>query len=343
MERLITGPLAESLKRGRDRFNTKFAYARRSYPSLEASNFADHLRDTVEPIINVIYRTRPDKTDAVVDALYDVSLDLMCKGLIGERSRYPAIIKSWQQLFITLPELLAHPARLFAGAVSNAVYNLSVTTGARPTFWIDVMSELGKMCKDAQTFLDAGKVVAWRCGTAHFRESALDACLNLSTELARKTLSIPTSTLPVEFVIERLKADPWLAPAAVKEGGGWKKSLRQVGYAGAFRGFGGTFISPPEVSLSEGEFILFDNESCWMLTADIFGATLHRIGTDLPSVDSKTASDFVIDKTGRATKEQYQSVFPHLAGATSWASSATTLAVTIPMSHSVYLVALTEV
>lgn len=343
MERLITGPMAESLKRGRERFNTKFAYARRSYPALEASDFADQLRDTIEPIINVVDHTRPDKTDDVVDALYDISLDLLGKGLIGERSRYPAIIKSWHQLFIALPELLAHDARLFAGAVSNAIYNLSITAGARPTFWIDAMAEIGAMCPDAQTFLDAGKVLAWRSGMAHYRESALDACLNLNAELARKALGVPGSNLQIEFVVERLKLDPWLAPSGVKEGGGWKKSLRQVGYAGEFRGFGGTFISPPEVSLSEGEFILFDNESCWMLTADVFGATLHRIGTDLPDVDAKTSSGFAIDKSGRVTKEQYQAVFPHLAAATSSASSATTLAVTIPVSHSVYLIALTEV
>lgn len=343
MEKLITGPLAESLKRGRDRFNTKFAIARRSYTALEADAFADHLRATVEPIINAVDKARPDKTDDVVDALYDISLELLGKGLIGERSRYPAIIKSWNQLLVALPDLLARDAQLFAGAVSNAVYNLSTATGARPTFWIDSMKEIGAMCPDSQTFLDAGKVLAWRSGMAHYRASALDACLNLSAEIARKALWIADSALPVERVIERLKNDPWLAPGGVKEGGGWKKSLRQVGYAGAFRGFGGTFISPPEVSLSEGEFILFDNESCWMLTADVFGATLHRMGTDLPKVDARTTSDFVIDKKGRASKEQYQTVFPHLAGATSWASNATTLAVTIPVSHSVYLIALTDV
>jgi hypothetical protein len=343
MERLITGPLAEALKQGRDRFNTKFAIARRSYPSLEADAFADHLRGAVEPIINAVYKVRPDKTDDVVDALYDISLDLMSKGLIGERSRYPAIIKSWNELFVTLPNLLAHDARLFAGAVSNAVYNLSTATGARPTFWIDSMKQIGTLCPNPQIFLDAGKVLAWRSGMAHYRASALDACLNLGAEIARKALWIADSALPVEAVVERLKNDPWLAPGGVKEGGGWKKSLKQVGYAGAFRGFGGTFVSPPEVSLSEGEFILFDNENCWMLTADVFGATLHRMGTDLPKVDSKTKSNLVIDKKGRASKEQYQAVFPHLADATSWASNATTLAVTIPLSHSVYLIALTDV
>jgi hypothetical protein len=54
MEGLITGPLAEALKGGRDRFNTRFAYARRNNPSLDADAFAEHLRSVLGPIADAL-------------------------------------------------------------------------------------------------------------------------------------------------------------------------------------------------------------------------------------------------------------------------------------------------
>ncbi len=343
MENLITGPLAEALKRGRDRYNTKFFYARHSYPTLDQKAFADHLLLTVQPIIEATHNAAPEKTDEVLDALYDLSLELIGKGMLGEQTRYPALVKGWSQLLAALPNLLSNDARRFAGAVSNALYNLSVTPNARPTYWIDAMAEIGARCADVSSFLEAGKVVAWRCGMAHYRRGALDACLNLDPQLARAALSIPeTSAVKIETVVERLRRDPWLAPASVSESPGWKKTLRIVSAVGAFRGFGGMFLSPPEVALSDGEVVVFDNENSWLMTADLFGSTLHRIGNTLPEIDAKPTRFFEIDKSGKVSAEQHRASFPQLAASTSSASTETMLAVTIRVSHSVYLIALTE-
>jgi hypothetical protein len=340
---MITGPMAETLKRGRERFNTKFAYARHAYPTLDAAVFVDHLRFVVQPIATAAHAASPEKIDDVVDALYDLSLELTGKGLFGEQTRYPAILRGWTDLFPSLAHLLVNDARRFAGAVTNALYNLSVTPNARPTFWIDVMKEIGARCKDVSSFLETGKVVAWRCGMAHYRMGALEACLNLDPQVARAALAIPdTNSVAIETIVDRLKRDPWLSPAMVSEGGGWKKTLKIMNPVGAFRGFGGLFTSPPEVALSDGELIVFDNENCWLMTADLFGATLHRIGNTLPNIDAKAPKFFEIDKSGRVTAEQHRAAFPQLTGCASSASTQTTLAVTIPVSHAVYLIALTE-
>lgn len=344
MDSIITGPLAEALRRGRERFNTKFAYARHAYPSLDAAVFADHLRLIVQPIATATHAVYAEKTDDIVDALYDLSLELMGKGLFGEQTRYPAILRGWTELFPSLTHLLAGDARRFAGAVTNALYNLSITPNARPTFWIDAMKEIGAGCRDVESFLEAGKAVAWRCGMAHYRTGALEACLNLEAHIARAALAIPDmNTVAIEIIVDRLKRDPWLSPAMVSQSAGWKKTLRMMNPpVGAFRGFGGVFTSPPEVALSDGELIVFDNENCWMMTADLFGATLHRIGNTLPNIDAKPPRFFEIDKSGRVAAEQHRASFPQLAGCASFASTQTTLAVTIPVSHSVYLIALTE-
>ncbi len=344
MDQLITGPLAEALKRGRERFNTKFAYARHTYPALDAAVFADHLRFVVQPIATAAHAARADKIDEAVDALYDLSLELVGKGLLGEQTRYPAMLRGWTDLFPSLAHLLANDARRFAGAVTNALYNLSVTPSARPTFWIDVMKDIGSGCSDVESFLEAGKAVAWRSGMAHYRTGALEACLNLDAQIARLALAIPdTNTVAIETIVERLRRDPWLSPATVSESAGWKKTLKMMNPpVGAFRGFGGVFTAPPEVALSDGELIVFDNENCWLMTADLFGSTLHRIGNTLPNIDAKPQRFFEIDKSGRVTAEQHRTAFPQLAGCASSASTETTLAVTIPVSHSVYLIALTE-
>jgi hypothetical protein len=340
MEGLITGPLAEALKEGRDRFNTRFAIARRSNPALDRDGFAEHLRSVVRPIADSVFAAAPDRVYKTVESLYDISLELVASGFLGKETKYPALAQGWERMFVALPHLLASDTALFAGSVTNALYNLSVTAGARPAFWIDAMIAIGRACRDVQSFLDAGKVIAWRSGMAHYRAGALEACRALSPEMARAALSIPESnTTPVPIILDRLSGDPWLPPAMAGQVSQTGKLLRVVSAVGGFRGFGGFFRRPPEVIEIDGEIVAFDGEDPWVIVADIFGATLHRAGTELPARRPGGAPAFKIDKKGKVTKEALTAVFSELAGSSSSASDGNTLAVTIPLSHSVYLIA----
>ncbi|HWP44721.1 MAG TPA: hypothetical protein VNO14_15845 [Blastocatellia bacterium] len=343
MEGLIAGPMAEALRQGRDRFNTRFAYARRSSPSLDQEAFAEHLRSVVRPIADAVFRVAPDKVYETVEALYDISLELVAKGFLGKEIRYPALLAGWTRLFVELPHLLASGPALFAGPVSNALYNLSVTAGARPAYWIDAMIGIGRNCSDVRDFLEAGKAVAWRSGMAHYREGALEACRNLSPEIARAALSIPDSnTGDLSAILDELAADPWLAPAVAARGEQANRRLKIVSAVGGFRGFGGFFRRPPEVVEIDGEIVASDGEEMWVIVADIFGATLHRAGSGLPARKTRGAPAFKIDKSGKVTKEASTAVFSELASPSSSASNHHTLAVTIPLSHAVYLVAMTS-
>lgn len=341
MERIIAGPFAETLRRGRDRFNTKFAYARRKYPALDEDIFTEHLRSTLAPIAEAVHLVAPDRVDETVEALYDISLELTGKSYFGRETRHTALVTAWRKLFPRLAFLLAAEPAPFATAVTNAVYNLSSTASARPTFWIDAMAGIGSLCRDVASFLEAGKVLAWRAGLAHYRQSALEALKRIEPGLARVALALPeSSSASIETIVEQLMLDPWLAPAAA-ESGHRERHLRIVSVVGAFRGFGGLFVSPPEVALSDGELVAFDNENCWAITADLFGATFHRIGNSLPEIDKQQPTGFKIDKSGLVTKDSRSAALALLAEASSTASNETTLAVTIPHSHSVYLIALT--
>jgi hypothetical protein len=292
--------------------------------------------------VDAVHNARPDRVDETTEALYDILLELTGKAYLGRETRYTALVTVWGKLFPKLARLLATDPARFARAATNAVYNLSATATARPTFWVDAMTEVGSHCPDVASFLEAGKVVAWRAGLAHYRQSALEAVKRIEPRLARIALALPESNdASIETIVGRLMIDPWLAPAAATESGQREKYLRIVSVVGAFRGFGGVFVSPPEVALSGGELVAFDNENCWAITADLFGATFHRIGNSLPEIDERRAV-FTIDKNGRVTKDSRSAAFAQLAGASSTASTESTLAVTIPHSHSVYLIALSE-
>ncbi|HXG64288.1 MAG TPA: hypothetical protein VNO70_04215, partial [Blastocatellia bacterium] len=174
----------------------------------------------------------------------------------------------------------------------------------------------------------------------HYREGALAACRNLDPALARAALRM-ADDWPLDDVLERLQRDPWFNPALAGRSQSGAKQLRVVRWAGAFRGFGGLFPLPPILVAAAGDFVISDTESRWLLTADIFGATFHRLGPGTPGEKSAAAQGFSINRQGTVSRGEYKATFPELADCASFAANDTTLAVTVPLSHSVYLVALT--
>jgi hypothetical protein len=343
MEGMKDGAFAQALKNNRDKLNTKYAYARHTYTNLEGEAFKEHLRLTIAPIIEAVDRVVPESVDDVLVALYDFSLELIGKAMLGGESRYPAMLRGWNQIFAQFPKLLAQDPQAFAGSISNALYNLSINQNTRPDFWINEMLSLGLNCSDIASFLEVGKIVAWRSGMAHYREGALQACLMVDEKLARAALSIKDDNhTPLPLIIERLQQDPWLAPWSANQQGQRSKRLKIASVVGAFRGYGGLFMSPPEVFLSDNDFYVFDNEFCWLMTADLFGATLHRVGAYIPEPDKAKRKDFRIDKSGQVNRTDFLMSFSELETPTSSAANETTLAVTVPHSFGVYLIALTE-
>lgn len=343
---------AAVLGRNRDKLNTKFAYARHAYPALDGEALKEHLLLLVAPVVEAVHQHAPQRSEEVALALYDISLDLVGKTLFGAETRYPALLRGWQQLFHQLPQLLTEDPLRFSGAVMNALFNLSVAHNTRPTFWIDEMLRLGRQCDELDSFLDVGKVVAWRAGMAHFRDGALDACLRLAPALAREALALADyedAALLEEVgeLVARLRPDPWLAPWVASQVASQgerrdlaiQRELKVVATVGAFRGFGGVFTSQPEVVAADGDFYVYDNENCWLMTADLFGATLHRMGATLPELTAAAPTDYQMDKAGKVSKGSQRASFPHLAEPTSVAANDTTLAVTLRHSFGVYLIA----
>lgn len=321
------------LTANRARYNTKFAEARHYKPTLEGEAFADLLRNLVAPVVESVHQVRPEATEAVTEALYDTVLDLLAQDFLGPTTRYPAITSGWTHVLPKLGKFLAANPRAVIGAVTNGLYNIAATPGARPGEWLRDLIALDEVCDDVDALLKAGQVCAWRAGLAHYRTDALTLAAELPQPVARLALGLPADDAqPFESILARLHSSPWESPIASLQ----SPHLKIVKRVGAFRGFGGLFMVPPIVEPAGEHFLVTDGESTWLLTADVFGATFHRMAKPTPS--AKVESPFKLNRNGEVSFNRQKQTFSELAQATSSAGNTHTLAVTVPYSHSIYLV-----
>ncbi len=325
--------LAQVLAANRGRYNAKFAEARHYQPKLEGEIFAELLRTLVAPIVEA---TAPEATETVTEALYDISLELLAQDFLGPNSRYPAIVSGWTHVLPKLARHLANQPRAMIGAVTNGIYNLSLTPGARPGAWMNDLLALGKVCEDTPTLLKAGQVCAWRAGLAHYRAGALALCKDLPPVVAHLALGLSADdSQPLDVLLGRLETDPWYRPGSNDIA--TEPQLKIVARVGAFRGFGGLFLVPPIVEPAGEGFLVTDGEGTWLLMADAFGATFQRMSR--PNTQPPMETPFKINRSGTISGQRLIAPFPELAQSTSTAGNTHTFAVTVPYSHAVYLVA----
>ena len=341
------GAFAHLLSEKRARFNSQFAEAKRAHPALDAEAFGQLLTQLVGPIVEAVAAAQPHRAEAVAVALYELSLNLLARDFLGPNSRYPALANGWRVLFTQLPNRLAEAPVHFPGAITNALYNLSATPGARADDWVQAVLALSPACGSVPELLTAAQVIAWRAGLAHYRLSALARCHNLPPNVAGLALGLPVPAAQElteatrDALLDRLVADPWLDPAASKTG---KPRLQIVARAGAFRGFGGLFLAPPSVACPGGQFVVSDPASgdgtdYWLLFADRFGATFQRVSAAPHTPDRMAKPFFQLNLEGELVKGELHAAFPELARSQSSAANETTLAVTTPLSHAVTLIA----
>jgi hypothetical protein len=337
MAELIQGALARVLEERRSRFNTLFAEARRVLPQLDADAFSTFLRATIAPALDAVAGVAPDRIGEVGEVLFEVALELIGKDLLN---KHPSLATGLPRLLSGLPGQLAEDPRGLASAITNALCYFSQVAGARPEEWIDAVLRIGRDGVKTSVLLEAGQVAAWRAGMAHFRQGSLAICERLEPRIVCDVLGVPDNVgnASVEAVINQLRVDPWFDPG----NSSGKKVLQIVGRVGGFRGFGGPFVAPPRVAFVDGQFLVDDGDSCRLLIADRFGASFHRTSADFPKRTKNPDGPFRIERKGRVTCGKETGFFEELRDFSSAAADATTLAVTLPHSHFVNLVAMTE-
>jgi hypothetical protein len=337
---MLTGPMAEALERNRATLNARFAAAQAGGGRIDPAAFLEHLGDVVEPIVRAVAAEFAEKVDPITLALYDLSLELFAATLLGPESSCPPIAVVWQKLLARVPRLLAREPGRLAGSLTNAVYNLASTAGTRTDEWLERMIALAPLATDVRSYLDCGKILGWRAGMAQYREGALATARQLDSPLAARALGLPEATpaADLKIVIDRLAENPWLSPTDALANTIDPRRVRIALRAGAFRGFGGTFLRPPTVVFQHDHFLVSDGESTWMLLADLHGSTFQRIDNP-PLKPNWTAAAIQADPDGTLWWGEATARFEELARFSSHASDGKTLAITLPTSHHVFLLA----
>lgn len=335
---MVSPVLAQVLRSGREHFNARFAAARRVSAGLPPDAFAGFLESAVDPVAVAVEAVAPARVADVVMVAYDLALELAAQRLAGGSERGAIIEEGWRSLLPGVPTLVAaDPARML-GAVSNALHTLAATPGARPAQWIQLMRQFSSSSAlDLDRWLRVGQVAAWRSGLAHFREPALDLADSLPSEIALALVGAPRGAAWSD-VRTRLRASPWYDPADASSAA---QRLRVAGTAGAFRGFGGLFPTPPAVEVHGQQFHVCCGDDRWVLTADAFGATFHRAqpGEHAAARPDPTLGGRLNVRGVRVEFEGWETMVPDLGEPTSAAALPATVALTSNTTHRVILLA----
>ncbi len=333
---------AEVLRADGESLNRRFAARQKAGVRIDGVAFQEHLRTTVNELVGGVASVQPERVCAVVSSLFDASLELFAAGLLGWQTKHPHVIAAWREVLPRATRLLARDPTQVVGCLSNAVDYLASQSAARPVEWILLMRDLSPHCDSVQQWRDAGTIAAWRVGLVQFRSAALNLARRLPLKVATRSVGAPDDMTESVWHerLDALEADRWLSP--VGQTAEANRRLRVVRTAGGFRGFGGPCLGLPSVVAQDGEIFISDGNTSWQLLADVFGTLWHRVpGLPPKKGSAANSSKTTIDKRGRVSWDGEQHEFSELAEPSSFACDGQTLAVTLPTSYHVFLLART--
>lgn len=330
MSAAVSAPLAEVLRAGRGEFNSLFALARQRFRDLSGDDVFAFVRECIDPLAQAVSKLDPQRVADVVHAAYEIGVDLVGHKLAGQSLAERCVELAWREVAVAnVRHVAAEPVRLLA-ALCNAVHQIRSTPGADHRRFVDTMRDLGPQCGDVATWLRLGQLAGWRAGLAHYRLSALDVAAQMPGTLVRGVLELPVKPA-VGDALAGLRRDPWFDPA--------QRGLRLVRRYGAFRGFGGLFLAPPQVAAAGDDLLVRSGADCWLLFADRFGTTLHRAPREAwPHQPAPLPQALRVQ--GGGVSEGAATVDLGAAGAvTSVACTSTTVVCTSERSHALALLA----
>lgn len=331
MEGMISPEFTAALKLQRERLNALFAQARREVPALRGDDFLHLLRNSVDPLIRDVAQIAPAAVTAVAEKLSMATLRLLQKGFIGPRDRYPDYERQLFRLLHGCLRLCTVDCGEVTRILANGLYNLTRTAGCRPNEWADLLEAAAGLCPDVRRLGATGQVAGWICGMVQNRDQALRLARELPADIVALLLGQTGDSSAVLAVLDRMASDPWYNPRRRQ-----KPGLQVVAEAGGFRGVGGECLAPPQVIADAETIYVVDRGGSFILMADAFGSAFRRIHDSVPR--KSTSGTYRLKKNGTVEGPTARSDIPWLAGCSSFAATSTTLAVTLPHSHRVFLI-----
>jgi hypothetical protein len=202
---------------------------------------------------------------------------------------------------------------------------------------------VAESCGDLETLVAAGQVAAWRSGLPQYRAGALQLCTQLQPTALSALLGAQGEPAAAASgaLLQRLSSRRF----SYEDTGSLR--LTALAVVGGFTGYGGQFTTPPKLRLVGKELVAYDHETTWQIHADAFGALLlrtqHAGDAAAPSLRrSRALEHFSVESDGHVRCGELAGHFPELAGATEFVADAELLAVTLPRSHSIRLIAVTQ-
>lgn len=335
--------LIELLKENREKLNSLFSFYKFSYPVLEKEVVFFYIQYVIEPFFEKNANRGKEQLSAFLITLYEKILELIGKNFLGNSGRYPFFENKFIQVLENSNDWMFQNPDLYLSSTCNVILKIGVRDILKLETWFNKFIALAKKVSSLHELFLAGKIVAWVCGMPEYRQVALEIAEKLETELLEIAFANSNvRNINREKLLARLKADPWLSiDNAMKENSPKKNFLlRRVG---SFRGFGGEFLCPPSVEILHDEFIVYDKKNFYVLFTDIFGSHLQRISEEtylkLLEEKSETApSNFLLTKQGKIKNKTDELEYKPLANYSSYAANNSTLCITSPYSHNLFVV-----
>jgi len=330
---MIGKPLAAVLKAKRADFNQRFKLAQQQHRGLTAEDWFAYVKDTLNPVADIVAAHDESAVPEVIDTLYDQALPLVAQRWLGTAPRQPVLASSYKQLLAALaPALAREPARL-SGALLNSLYQICEIDAQRAHMWTQRLATVGAKSADVDALLALGRLVAWRVGLPAFRAAALQAGPGLPPEWTQQALGL--SAPPDAALWQMLARSPALRADEINNVP--ISGLEWLSWSGGYRGLGGPFTMQPLVGIAADKLAASDGEYTWWLAADGYGTQLVRMGmaADWP-LDTMSASAKV-NLDGTVTTGKHSRKFAELETARSATWHAGIVAVTLRTSYQVAL------
>ncbi|MBT1699045.1 hypothetical protein KK083_19275 [Fulvivirgaceae bacterium PWU4] len=264
MEKITFRPLIDHLGKSGEHYNQLYHAHELRYGSLSRQLLTSWIVRVIEPVV-IASATDELQAGKVFSCFYRSLLPLLGNQLaITYEREYQ---QAWSMLAKNAALMQESPAKI-VNAVNNALVTLRIYQPGNVLRWISLMEQTIAQCKTVDDLLRCGRIYAWLCGMAQFRQRAMDDIVATAPEL--KTLMERASGTSLYDVIGRhwyLGDEPTFA-----------------GVAGGFKGLEGPFRLPPKVALVGKQIVATDDQNTCALFADSFGSILI---TDTPFVASE--------------------------------------------------------
>ena len=338
---LVKGFFATFLQENREQLNQKFLLAQQQHPSLQAEFFYKYLQTYLYPFTNSLAKSSPEKAQEFAQKGYELILFLLCKEFIGPNCKAQHVKEAWEQIFsIADPYIQVEPYAI-SKALTNAIINFHLQYQKPSKSWLELLSQYPKD-RDWQSFLNFGLIASWRCGLAHYQESAQNLLQQLDAEELAILFTLPPEKIQRESFLQTLSEKPWLSPQKIMQKRNSYNSL-SLRTLGGFSGYGREFSTPPEIALLAENIIITSGASDYRLFVDQFGLILlktnahHFLSEDTKIVENNT-NKYSISQEGEVRYGKITKRFPELASYNNALEYMDCLLLTHPNSYFIYLV-----